>query len=306
VDLVVSLDADLGGLPVEAMRLRGVPLGISTRLTHAPSLAVFHGLQQRVAKRGGVLVFDSVELPVEERELHQLTDLDYSTAEGDMIAAAYADVVRRQRGRATFQELRRVLDEAGPFAIAHISCHALEHPYLPAASLLMLGDGPVEMSTLAQQRLPGALVVFSSCSSAGAQSDVASGEGMRGLLWGAFGAGARLVIASHWAMNQQATKDLMAVFHAGMARGLSCAEAMRGARATLAAAENYAHPTFWAGFGVYGPTQPAVESAAPAARSRWPYGLLALAGVLLLWRARRRPIPRAADPGPPSVSAGST
>src|SRR5690606_15675401 len=110
VDLVVSLDADLGGLPVEAMRLRGAPLGISTRLTHAPSLAVFHGLQQRAATGGRVLVLDSVELPVEERELHQLTDLDYSAAEGDMIAAAYADVVRRQRGGATFEELRRVLD----------------------------------------------------------------------------------------------------------------------------------------------------------------------------------------------------
>ena len=67
----------------------------------------------------------------------------------------------------------------------------------------------------------------------------------------------------------------MAQFHAFRANGDDAAEAMRRAREVLAAAPNYAHPRYWAGFAVHG------GDGSPASPSdlRW---YLALAGGVLL------------------------
>ena len=141
----------------------------------------------------------------------------------------------------------------------------------------MLSDGPLDMGSLATLPMRDMMIVFSSCMSAG--SARAGGEGIKGLLWGPFGAGARSVLASHWQMNQQSTMDLMGQFHHHVAAGVGEGEAMRRARQTLAAAANYAHPHYWAGFGVY--ASPPTAQASSIAGSVWPY-LLMLAGAVLL------------------------
>jgi CHAT domain-containing protein len=153
-------------------------------------------------------------------------------------------------------------------SVLHVSAHALVRSVVPSESLLLLADGGVPLPALAELPLRGATVVLSACSSAAGKAH--GGEGEASLLWGPLGAGARAVVASLWPVNQQATCDLMGQFHHWLARGSGEAEALRLARATLAAAPNYAHPHYWAGFAAFGS-----HATAPG----WPRGSLLFAGA---------------------------
>ena len=286
--VVVCLDPDVGGLPFEALRIRGRPVGVSKVVYRAPSLTVWAQLQSRRSagsSEGRALILDSVELPDVDRDLHKLSELTYSSAEGDGVASSYRASTRLQTQDATFAGLSQALGDVGSHGLLHISCHAVNHARIPSASLLMLSDGPLDMGALATLPMRDMTVVFSSCMSAG--SARAGGEGIKGLLWGPFGAGARSVVASHWQMNQQSTMDLMGQFHHHLAAGVGEGEAMRRARQTLAAASNYAHPHYWAGFGVY--AAPAGEPSPWIPGGTWPYLLMLVgAGVLVILGLRRR------------------
>jgi hypothetical protein len=318
--VVVSVDAAIGELPFEALRVDGVPIGTTRVVYRAPSLAVFDRLRSRPRRAGRALVLDSAAPPDGERELHGLSSLEFSAAEASLVLRFHPTAVRLHGAQATLAQLRAQLGDglgdglgAGPgaglgaglgalrttaaFSLLHISAHAINHPGIPSASLLMLSDGAVDMATLATLPLADMLVVFSACQSAGARR--AGGEGVKGLLWGPLSAGARAVVASLWQVNQQATKDLMGQFHFQLGRGVSEGEAMRRARQTLSGAANYAHPSYWAGFAVYG--VPGVAEPAAVGRgwwwSWWLGGgvVLALAwGGARLLRRRAGATPRAA------------
>ena len=82
----------------------------------------------------------------------------------------------------------------------------------------------------------------------------------------------------------------MTQFHFHRARGVPEAEALRRARARLAAAPQYAHPFHWASFAVFGPGTVAVVATGPAWGLWAAGGALALIAALGLTRAvvRRR------------------
>ncbi|MEE2887887.1 MAG: CHAT domain-containing tetratricopeptide repeat protein [Planctomycetota bacterium] len=277
--VVVSVDSEIGSLPVEALRLDGEPLGSSREVYRAPSLAVFARLADRSVRSGRAMIVDSAEPSESDTKVHGLTELSFSAAEAEQVGRWHRDAIRLHRADATLANLRDQLASNGDVHLLHISCHAVSHAGIPSASLLMLTDGPVDMATLATLALEDSLVVFSTCMSAGGER--AGGEGVKGLLWGPLSAGARAVVASHWQMNQQATKDLMGQFHRHLASGVNEGEAMRLARASLAAAKNYAHPSYWAGFGVYGVPHEGVAAAAPALG--WVFGAGLLLGVLAVF-----------------------
>ena len=158
---------------------------------------------------------------------------------------------------------------------------------MPSASLLLLADGALPLSSLTELPLDGATVLLSACSTA--TGEARGGEGDAALLWGPLGAGARCVVASLWPVNQQATCDLMGQVHYALARGASEAAALREARRALAGAANYAHPHYWAGFAAFGAVP--VEGSVRWGRAWLPVGLgLALAAAAFgtrRWRARR-------------------
>jgi hypothetical protein len=88
-----------------------------------------------------------------------------------------------------------------------------------------------------------------------------------------------------WAVNQQATCDLMGQMHYWLAQGETTAAALRRARQALAASVNYAHPHYWAGFAVFGGRD------GPGTRTVWMaagLGLVLLVGAAWWWRARKR------------------
>ena len=97
-------------------------------------------------------------------------------------------------------------------------------------------------------------VVLSACHSGSSESW--PGEGALGMRRAFALAGARVVIASEWAVEDAATHDWMDALHGALARGAGTAEAMREADTSVLrarrAAHRSTHPFYWAAFGASG------------------------------------------------------
>lgn len=97
-------------------------------------------------------------------------------------------------------------------------------------------------------------VVLSACHSGSSESW--PGEGALGMRRAFALAGARVVIASEWAIEDAATRDWMDALHGALARGAGTAEAMRAANASVLharrAAHRSTHPFYWAAFTASG------------------------------------------------------
>jgi Tfp pilus assembly protein PilF len=289
--VVFCPDADLHQLPFEVLRVGGVPIGAGAAVERAPSLSVRAAPAARAPASGAVVVVDRVAVPADAAQALGVAIAADLGDEGDRVAACYAGAVRLQGEDASLDRLAAALARA-PVALLHVNAHALASPLVPSRSLLLLAGGPVSMASLAGLPLRGAVVVLSACSSAAGEAR--GGEGVPGLLWGPFAAGARAVVASLWPVNQEATAELMAAFHERRAAGAGAAAALRDARARLAASARYAHPHYWAGFAAYGSDAGAPAAQAPDPRApatpRWLFwfAVATMALIVLWWIVRIR------------------
>jgi len=155
-----------------------------------------------------------------------------------------------------------------PYRFVHLAAHGLIDEEQPAFSSIVLvpggsDDGLLELAEIYQLPLRMVeLTVLSACQTAlGRQI---SGEGMVGLVRGFLAAGSRRVIASLWSVSDESTRLLMARFYQHLARGSSFSAALQqaqiaGARGGLGA--SFAHPFYWAPFGLYGQAEPKPGSA---------------------------------------------
>ncbi|MCA8973622.1 MAG: CHAT domain-containing protein, partial [Planctomycetes bacterium] len=292
--VLAVLDPTMARLPLAALVVDGRPFGASHRLVQSPSIAVARAVGDRTPGTGRALV---VQAP-ERSELADHLGLDplrFAARECAAVVAAHAGAALIAGEQATLAELRRSVQQAAiehgaaPSTL-HVAAHAVDCPGLPTQSLLLLADGPVAMGGLAELRLPGALVVLSAC--AAATGEQRGREGVIGLVEGMFAAGARAVVAPVAAVNQQATADLMRLFHDQLSRGVDPASALQHARQAMAATANYGHPHYWGAFTVFGGLDPAVGPVVVERRSRWPLwvgvgALIALGVWLLLPRQQR-------------------
>ncbi|MBK8976375.1 MAG: CHAT domain-containing protein [Planctomycetes bacterium] len=300
--VVALTSASLGGLPVEALPLdperpAATALGRVVAVERAPSLSVRARLLARHGAGSGVALVDSVRDPATEQSLG-LAPLRFAEREAELVEQAYPGrVTRLSAAAATLAGLDALL-KSGPFDLVHVSTHAVEDRRVPTASLLVLADGPAALPALCSLDLRGAFVVLSACSTASGEER--SGEGELALVGWPCAAGGRGAVASLWPVNQQATADLLGQFHHFRAAGCEEAEAMRRARDALAAAPQYEHPYYWAGFAAYAPVAAAGEAELPW----WSLGLGLAGGLLALvvWRARGL---RHRDATRPPGSAGS-
>ena len=101
------------------------------------------------------------------------------------------------------------------------------------------------------------LVVLSACETA--RGRVSAGEGMTGMTWAFFVAGAPATVASLWNVESAGTSQLMIEFHRRLAESAhgsasvqKKAEALRKAQLTLLTSEQFDHPFYWSGFSLFG------------------------------------------------------
>jgi len=93
--------------------------------------------------------------------------------------------------------------------------------------------------------------VLSACETA--RGRFGAGEGMIGLTWALFVAGAPATVVSQWKVESATARDLMISFHKRlMTPKTPKAEALRQAALSLLKSPETSHPFYWAGFTLVG------------------------------------------------------
>jgi len=150
------------------------------------------------------------------------------------------------------------------YAIAHFATHAWMNPYHPELAGVALSQfdregrrqqGVLWFSDIAAMHMPLQLVTLSACQTANGQP--MPGEGLVGLSYSFFLAGAERVVGSLWRVDDDATASLMRAFYAALlGNRVSPAEALRTAQRKLAKTAGWSDPYYWAGFNIEGDWRP--------------------------------------------------
>lgn len=152
----------------------------------------------------------------------------------------------------------------GTHDVLHFATHGILDDSSPMYSRLLLSesreaagadaDGLLEAWELMKLDVSADLLVMSSCESASGR--VSAGEGMIGMTWAAFVAGARTTVASLWKVASKSTATLMVDFHRELHRNPDRvalkAAALRAAKLRMLRDPMYRHPFHWAAFVAIG------------------------------------------------------
>jgi CHAT domain-containing protein/Tfp pilus assembly protein PilF len=154
--------------------------------------------------------------------------------------------------------------ELSRYRIVHFATHGVVDSQTPALSGLMLSrvseqgkpvEGFLGLEDIYNLRLGADLVVLSGCETALGKE--VRGEGLVGLTQGILYSGAKLVAASLWRVEDQATAELMSRFYRGLlAEGRPPAAALREAQLAIRSDRRWRAPYYWSGFVLQGDWQP--------------------------------------------------
>jgi CHAT domain-containing protein len=153
-----------------------------------------------------------------------------------------------------------VKSEAKGFKILQFAAHGVFNDSNPLYSYLLLSpnaasgdDGRLEARELMNLDLSADLVVLSACETA--RGRVSKGEGLTGMTWALFVAGAPTTVASQWKVPSAATTEIMLNFHRNLlkqSKTAGKAAALRQAELDYFQKSNLKHPFYWAGFVLVG------------------------------------------------------
>jgi len=195
-------------------------------------------------------------------------------------------------------------DELRNYRIIHFATYGILNDERPEQSGIVLSlvdeyghkqDGFLRLHDIYKLRLPADLIVMSECPPS---SEKARGEGGVGLARGFMYAGSKSVITSLWAVDDEATSQLMGYFYSGLLKDrLTPAAALQEAKKRMWAQGRWRAPYFWAAFVLQGeyngnfapPTAPSSRLLPVLVIVT---GLIILAiGGYTLWRILRRSRP---------------
>lgn len=150
--------------------------------------------------------------------------------------------------------------ESSKYRIVQFAAHGILNDVSPMYSHIVLAqkqdnpneDGILEAWEMKDLDLNADLIILSACETA--RGRVSSGEGVIGMSWALFIAGAPTTVASQWKVESSSTTELMLEFHRQLLSGknISKAEALRRASLKLMKSAQYKHPSYWAGFVMIG------------------------------------------------------
>jgi hypothetical protein len=142
------------------------------------------------------------------------------------------------------------------FRVIHLAAHGLfddRHWWRSALILLPdkagLEDGFLQPDDIYGLRLVPELLVLSGCETGIGRLE--KGEGVNGLSYAFFYAGARSLLLSLWSVNDRATADFMGSFYDYWLGGKPKSEALRLAKIQALRSKN-GNPFYWAGFVLLG------------------------------------------------------
>jgi CHAT domain-containing protein/Tfp pilus assembly protein PilF len=210
--------------------------------------------------------------------------LKYSGQEVEDIAALFKPKKREVLVRDQATEERLKAANLSDFKIIHFATHAVIDDKKPARSAIVLcldqdpaEDGFVQMREVFNLRLRADLVTLSACETG--LGRLVRGEGIEGLSRAFFYAGASSVLLSLWAINDQASYQLLERFYTHLHASRSIADALRKAKIEMINSGVLDHPYYWAGFIAMGDTERIVF---PSGLKRWILATLSVAAGLAI------------------------
>jgi CHAT domain-containing protein/tetratricopeptide (TPR) repeat protein len=275
--LVIAPDDKLWELPFQALLAEDNRYVIEkSAVSYAPSLTV---LREMMAKRDkhqpgrqvnptayallalgnpaiGKETIERATLTLRDEKLDPLPDAEKEVkALGQLYGNAHSKVYIGAEARED-----RLKAEAAQARVLHFATHGILNNATPMYSHLALAqgdkneDGLLEAWELMQMDLRADLVVLSACETA--RGRFGAGEGMIGLTWALFVAGAPSTVVSQWEVESASANELMLGFHrrliAPSRKSLTKAEALRMAALKLMKNPSTSHPFYWAGFVLVG------------------------------------------------------
>lgn len=139
-------------------------------------------------------------------------------------------------------------ENASKFDVLHLACHGQFRPENPLFSNLHLADGFVTVRDICSQKLKAEIVTLSACETG--LNKIFAGDEILGLARGFLSAGASSLILSLWAVNDEATTELMKIFYTELQNGEAVSAALRKAQGNFI--KQGFHPYFWSPFALVG------------------------------------------------------
>ena len=244
VPFAAFMDSDSKYL-CESFRVRVIPSLTSLRLI-ADSPADYH------SKSGALLVGDPwiQEVTFEGKKFDQLP---FAREEVQMIGRILhtTPLIGKQ---ATKNE---VLERLSSVALVHIAAHgrmatgeiALAPNPLSASRTPVNKDFVLTMRDVLNVQMRARLVVLSCCHSGRGEIKA---EGVVGIARAFLGAGARSVLVSLWAIDDEATMEFMKIFYQHLVKGESASAALNRAMKSMRETDEFSAVDYWAPFVLIG------------------------------------------------------
>jgi CHAT domain-containing protein len=277
--LVIVPDSVLWNLPFQALQSPANHYLIEDQAVfYAPSLTVLREMVRAHSKPANtsqsqttLLAFGNPAVSKQTIQRVQRVSMDEKLEplpEAEKQVTALAELYGRSQSKVyTGTEARedRAKAEASGFRILQFATHGILNDRSPMYSHLVLSqadgdnkeDGLLEAWEMMNLDLHADMVVLSACETA--RGHVGAGEGIIGMSWALFVAGAPTTVASQWKVESASTTELMLEFHHNLKVGMqsssspmSKARAMQQASIKLLRSIKYSHPFYWAGFVVVG------------------------------------------------------
>ncbi|HUZ95706.1 MAG TPA: CHAT domain-containing tetratricopeptide repeat protein [Edaphobacter sp.] len=269
-DVIVVPDGELELLPFNALAEGGQYVLATHTVSVAPSGTVLDLLRHRanlpthtdlaflgvaawISKAPPVTLLAMVRRAVSGLNRSELVALPESRYEVETVAT---DLPQPHTillgGNATETDFKRLpLDQ---YEVIHLALHGYADPEFPDRSALVfapenppIDDGLLQVREIRQLHLNASLVTLSAC-------DTGVGpvgeEGVADIVNAFIEAGAKSVVSTLWAIDDQATAKLMIDFYGQLGRGASKAGALRQAQIEMM--KSGEPPYYWAGFELDG------------------------------------------------------
>jgi CHAT domain-containing protein len=255
-------DEFLWTLPFQALiTTRGNYFVQEYSLYYAPSLTVLNEMTFRrrpQTSKESLMAFGNPVINTEDKLKENLQPIPEAESEVTGVATAVRTHLKKVFvGSQATEELFKAL--APQFATIHVATHGVLDNREPLNSYLLLtrtdgdseNDGLLQAREILDLRLDADLAVLSACETGNGR--ISPGEGVIGMSWAFFVAGARSVVVSQWRVNSASTSQLMTNFYQALDRqrdrnGINKSQALRQASLRLLKDRRYHHPFYWAGF----------------------------------------------------------
>jgi CHAT domain-containing protein/Tfp pilus assembly protein PilF len=248
--LFIIPDGALWQVPFQALQSpRGRFLIEERSVSYAPSLSALAALHDRQRRRA---THDPFMLAIGDPVLQSTGRLPEAAREVQSLGKLYG-------ADATETAFR---SKVGNASVVHVATHGVLDDNNPMYSHLKLasgnaagsaGDGRLEAWELLDLDMTADVAVLSACQTG--SGALGRGEGVVGLSWALFAAGASTAVVSQWEVDSASTTSLMVDFHQRLLNrksGGTASEALREAAITLQKDPKFRHPFYWAGFIVIG------------------------------------------------------